>query len=43
MAIGIADQQPHVARATALSSGWLWLHESGTYVKFTQAGTELFA
>jgi hypothetical protein len=23
--------------------GWLWLHESGTYVKFTQAGAELFA
>ena len=23
--------------------GWLRLHESGTYVKFTQAGAELFA
>jgi len=22
---------------------WLWLHESGTYVKFTPAGAELFA
>jgi hypothetical protein len=22
---------------------WLWLHESGTYVKFTQVGAELFA
>jgi hypothetical protein len=27
----------------AISKGWLWLHESGTYVKFTQAGAELFA
>ena len=24
-------------------SGWLVIHESGTYVKFTQAGAELFA
>jgi hypothetical protein len=23
--------------------GWLWLHESGTYVTFTQAGAALFA
>jgi hypothetical protein len=27
----------------AISQGWLWEHESGTYVKFTQAGAELFA
>jgi hypothetical protein len=27
----------------AIERGWLWLHESGTYVKFTQAGAELFA
>jgi hypothetical protein len=26
-----------------IARGWLWLHESGTYVKFTQAGAELFA
>jgi hypothetical protein len=25
----------------AIASGWLWLHESGTYVKFTQTGAEL--
>jgi hypothetical protein len=30
-----------LARATEL--GWLWLHESGTYVKFTPAGAKLFA
>jgi hypothetical protein len=29
--------------AFAISRGWLWRHESGTYVKFTQAGAELFA
>jgi hypothetical protein len=27
----------------AVARGWLWPHESGTYVKFTQAGAELFA
>ena len=29
--------------ALAIAKGWLWRHESGTYVKFTQAGAELFA
>jgi hypothetical protein len=23
--------------------GWLWLHESGTYVKLTDAGAAMFA
>ena len=27
----------------AIAKGWLWQHESGTYVKFTPAGAELFA
>jgi hypothetical protein len=27
----------------AIALGFLFLHESGTYVKFTQAGAELFA
>ena len=27
----------------AIAKGWLWRHESGTYVKFTDAGAELFA
>jgi hypothetical protein len=27
----------------AIERGWLWKHESGTYVKFTQAGADLFA
>ena len=29
--------------ALAIELGWLELHESGTYVKFTQAGADLFA
>ena len=27
----------------AIERGWLELHDSGTYVKFTPAGAELFA
>ncbi len=27
----------------AIARGWLVLHESGTFVQFTQAGAELFA
>jgi hypothetical protein len=26
----------------AIAKGWLWLHESGTYVKLTDAGAALF-
>jgi hypothetical protein len=25
----------------AIAKGWLWLHESGTYVKLTQAGADV--
>jgi hypothetical protein len=27
----------------AIERGWLVMHESGTFVKFTQAGADLFA
>ena len=27
----------------AIAKGWLWRHGSGVYVRFTQAGAELFA
>jgi hypothetical protein len=30
-----------IERAIAL--GWLWRHESGTYVRFTDSGAALFA
>ena len=35
------DFRAEIERAIAL--GWLWLHESGTYVKFTDVGAALFA
>ena len=35
------DFRAGIERAVAL--GWLWLHESGTYVKFTDSGAALFA
>jgi hypothetical protein len=35
------DFRAGIERAIAL--GWLWCHESGTYVKFTDAGAVLFA
>jgi hypothetical protein len=41
-ASGSPDQfRAGIARAIEL--GWLWRHESGTYLKFTPAGAELFA
>ena len=36
-----ADFRSGIERAIAL--GWLWLHESGTCVKFTDSGAALFA
>ena len=27
----------------AIANGWLWLHESGTYVKLTEACAAMFA
>jgi hypothetical protein len=27
----------------AIERGWLWMHESGTYVKVTHTGAEPFA
>ena len=27
----------------AIAKGWLWLHESGTFVKFTETGAAMFA
>jgi hypothetical protein len=45
LALG-ASRQPGRVKAgldLAIERGWLWLHESGTYVKFTQADAELFA
>jgi hypothetical protein len=30
-------------RLRAIELGWLWRHESGTYLKFTDSGAALFA
>ena len=39
---GTPDQYA-AALTRAITLGWLWRHESGTYVKFTPAGAEMFA
>jgi hypothetical protein len=39
---GGTPDQYHAALARAIKLGWLVLHESGTYVRFTQAGADLF-
>ena len=40
---GGTPDQYRAALARAVTLDWLWLHKSGTYVKFTAAGAELFA
>jgi hypothetical protein len=40
---GGSPDQYSAALARAITLGWLLLHESGTYVKFTPTGAELFA
>ena len=40
---GGTPDQYRAALERAISLGWLWWHESGTYVKFTPAGAEMFA
>jgi hypothetical protein len=40
---GGTPDQFRAALARAITLGWLWRHESGTYVKFTPAGAEMFA
>jgi len=40
---GGTPDQYRAALASAVTHGWLLLHESGTFVKFTPAGAELFA
>jgi hypothetical protein len=40
---GGTPDQYRAALARAIRLGWLSLHESGTYVKFTEAGADLFA
>jgi hypothetical protein len=43
MGAGGTPNQYRAALARAIKPGWLSRHESGTYVRFTPAGTEMFA
>jgi hypothetical protein len=38
-----AAARPNTRPGLSLPRGWLQMHESGTYVKFTPAGADLFA
>jgi hypothetical protein len=38
-----SPQEYGIGLKLAIERGWLAMHESGTYVRFTQAGAELFA
>jgi hypothetical protein len=40
---GGTSDQFRAALNRAIAKGWIERHESGTYLKFTQAGAELFA
>jgi len=40
---GGTPDQFRAALTRAITLNWLWRHESGTYVKFTPAGAEMFA
>jgi hypothetical protein len=40
---GGTPEQFRAALARTIALGWLLRHESGTYVKFTPAGAEMFA
>ncbi len=40
---GGTPDQFRAGLAQAIAAAWLWRHESGTYVRFTAAGAELFA
>ena len=40
---GAAPGQFRAALTRAIELGWRWRHESGTYLKFTPVGADLFA
>jgi hypothetical protein len=43
LALGASAGEYRAGIARAIEKGWLVRHESGTFVKFTQAGADLFA
>jgi hypothetical protein len=40
---GGTPEEYRAGLACAVTKGWLWKHESGTHVKFTPVGAEMFA
>ena len=43
LAVGGSGEDFRAGIEHAIALGWLWRHESGTYVKFTDSGAALFA
>ena len=43
LAAGASGDQFRAGIERAVALGWLWRHESGTYLKFTDIGASLFA
>jgi hypothetical protein len=43
LAAGGSGENFRAGIARAIAKGWLWRHESGTYVRFTDNGAALFA
>ena len=43
LAAGGSGEDFRAGVARAIAQGWLWRHESGTYVRFTDSGAALFA
>jgi hypothetical protein len=43
LAAGGSGEQFRAGIERAVALGWLWRHESGTYLKFTDSGAALFA
>jgi hypothetical protein len=42
LAAGSSGEDFRARILRAIANGWLWRHESGTYVKFTDSGAALF-
>jgi hypothetical protein len=43
LAAGGSGEQFRAGIERAIALGWIWRHESGTYVKFTDSGSAMFA
>ena len=43
LAAGGSAEQFRTGIERAIALGWIWRHESGTYVRFTDSGAALFA